>query len=643
MSKEYTIFVLDASKSMDIASQENQNNTDLEICTEFVFDYLRRQLLKNRKSDRFGLILFSSNHIEELYENKPLSLETVRFYHSRVKSFHERDCNLGNGRNDVTDALKSALDQFDKNLHLKFIRNLFLLTNGELSLGNGSMNSDWQLYKDTIESAKIDITMGICDLDSNVNKSTSKEKVIHMLKRISKEWGYSKVRDLKQLTHTRPPLKLVGPRNACTGKLTFATHQEAFGPDPATDKAGIKIEIQVFPAVKSESLPSGHEYHVDTENETFTTIKRSTTYYIKSGNEDELEGEVGLPEQEESQTLKIEQYDTTPGFKYSPRDVIALQPELQTVATLLSNPGIDILGFIPDDNLPSAYLTDESFYVVPNSSYEGKNKILFNSMIVSLLEMKSIAIVRYVSSNDNEVKICAAFPQKAALGGNIGYTFLLTRLAMKEDEKIGNFPNLTQKKTEIKQEDEDEIRKEEPDRDASDELMEKFITSRKLQESSQFDPTILKNGKVGLTKSESVGAPLNEDTDLSSALLASNPVARKFNYYLQKIIIKSLEKDSLLKFVSEDQFIENHLSKDEETTIFNTRNVLDNQLLYTTDETDIDDIAVKLRNALMVQYKTQKKQVKQKAGQKFDYLMQPENPIDAEFDEFFDIEDVLGN
>lgn len=214
---------------------------------------------------------------------------------------------------------------------------------------------------------------------------------------------------------------------------------------------------------------------------------------------------------------------------------------------------------------------------------------------------------------------------------------------MKEDEKIGNFPNLTQKKTEIKQEDEDEIRKEEPDRDASDELMEKFITSRKLQESSQFDPTILKNGKVGLTKSESVGAPLNEDTDLSSALLASNPAARKFNYYLQKIIIKSLEKDSLLKFVSEDQFIENHLSKDEETTIFNTRNVLDNQLLYTTDETDIDDIAVKLRNALMVQYKTQKKQVKQKAGQKFDYLMQPENPIDAEFDEFFDIEDVLGN
>ncbi|EGW34325.1 uncharacterized protein SPAPADRAFT_134615 [Spathaspora passalidarum NRRL Y-27907] len=644
MSKEYTIFALDASKSMGRHSSHPEKS-DLTLASDFVFDYLNRQLVKNRKSDRFALVLFSGHNVQILYENKPLSLAISREYNSKVLQFYYDDAKVENqdAKYQFSDALKLALEQFQISAHLKFSRNLFVLTNGELPF-NSFVTSDWSDYHDWVENYNITVTLGIINYTSGIKKSENKQGNERMCKEISEFGDRYLLYDMDTLLKARPPLKLIGPRVLCSAKLSFAGDAAQYWKLDLDDSGAVSMEIQVYPAIKLDKFAHGHEYYMDRENETLTQVKRSTTYYIKKTSDtnefqnDESDEVDDLIKEEE--TIPVSSFDCTPGFKFSPRDILAVNSDLQEVATLISKPSIDILGFIKKEKFPVAYHTDESLFVLPSSHMGGKNKSSFDCLVQALLELESIAIVRYTQYKDSEVKLCAAYPSKVKLDGSSARVLLLIRIAMKEDEKIGRFPSLT-KPNENMQSDNNETSKK-IDRVAADNLMEQLIKSKKLKDEKILKDT-LDNRKVGLLRSESIGTPVTDGTGLSELLMSSNPGGRKFNHYLSKIISKSLSTKSLFNFLNEEKFVENYLSKDESTVLFTTQNVLDSSLIYTGEETKENSITEKLRKELDVEYITQRKESNRKAGRKYDSIYGQDPKNDANFDEYFDIDDLLAS
>lgn len=610
MSKEFTIFVVDASKYMGITDRD-ATASDFLRALKFAIDFFNQQLMKNRKSDRYCLVVYSGNTIKVLYDNAPLSLTQVKTYRSTMIEIHENDAGAA-PKYDLVDALFRALDQFKINSHYKFTRNIYLITNGVLPIGKNKLVPE---YVDMVSNLNINITFVLINNDGNEHAQNS-------LRNLCGNFKNSNLVSFKELMTAGPALRLITPKCITEGYFGFGELGNT-----SEIKNMVHLNIQVYPAVRVQSQMSGHEYYVDPKLKQRSKIERSTYYYTRTEDnldEDEDEEEDGVETSDTLERTIVPRAECTPGFKYSHRDILALTLELTEVATLPTYPSINVLGFMKTNNFCYAYFTQDAMYVIPHQKDSERNRLTFNSMVTAMIELNYIALVRFVQKPDGEVQVCAAFPKKVALGNQIGEVLLLVRIAMKEDEKIGRFPDLNN-----------------TDDNSVDELMESFISSKKLRD-EHFDADIIDNHMIGLLNSTSTSKPSSKDTTLDNLLLSSNPAARRFNYYFRKILDKSLQEESLETFLQKDKFVERYLSIDEPHTLFNLDSILDckEELLYTLDSTKADTITMNLQKKLDVKYKTQHKL--EKKSKPFNATSKPQ-PNDGKFGEYFDIEDILEN
>ncbi|RCK62208.1 ATP-dependent DNA helicase II subunit 2 [Candida viswanathii] len=609
MSKEYTIFVLDGSKSMDCVS-DGERDTDFQRALRYIFGYFMQQLIKNRKSDRLALIVYSGSSTDVFYNNSTFSLSNVESYYTDSIRFHEGDAG-STGRFDMVDALYQALGLFSKNIKNKFTRNLYLFTNGALPVGDINRIAP---YKDMINDSAISITLALLAHDKNQETKTVMDDLTTQLKNTT-------MIDFDKMVNTGPPLKLIGPRCQTESYMGLGEIGSA-GED--FDKM-VHLQVQVYPGVRVQSQVSGHSYYIDPELGNVTKVSVDSQYYIKKTSdleeEDENEPDSQGKAEERERVLRA---DCTPGFKYSNRDVLALSQELDEATTLETTASINLLGFYPKDKFPFAYLTDESHYVIPNPKYQEDNRIGYNSLVKAMIDLNYVALVRYVAKENLEVQVCTAFPREVVLGDQTGNILVLVRAAMKEDEKIGRFPKLEEAKD-----------------SNGDDLMEQFIKSKRLRNDVNFNPYVIDNDKISLTQSEPGSKPITDETSLDKMLLSSNPATRRFNYYLEKILFQSLRlENSLKEFLREDKFVEKYLSKGEQSTLFNLDSILDahEKFLYTSDHENANEIALKLQSKLDVKYKIQAKPEPKKRAYTTAFGPQPN---DGKFDEYFDIEDLL--
>ncbi|KAL6454496.1 YKU80 ATP-dependent DNA helicase II subunit 2 [Candida maltosa Xu316] len=590
----------------------NDSESDFVKSQKFVFNYLNQHLIKNRKSDRFGLVVYSGSAIEVLYENAPLTLEKLQLYYSYLQEFHTNDPG-DEDKYDVHDALVTAFQEFEKTLRYKFSRNLYLVTNGVLAVDE---SKNIEAYTDLIKDNNINVTLSLIPNDTNSETSD----VFHDL-----QDGLDNVRfvDFNELYNSNSPLKLVAPKCITDGYLGFA--------ELGNTRQGIEnmvhLDIQVYPGVRSQTQTHGHEYYIDPTTKKISKVSRVPHYFIKKTNDSEDLNEDDLDEDGNEvnlvETIPVERSDCTSGFKYSNRDVLALSSELLDASTLETSPSINILGFIDHAKFPYAYLTDESSYVIPHREKLEDNRLGFNSLVLAMIETKCNALVRYVPKLDDEIQVCVAFPRKVRIDGVFGHILVLTRIAMKEDEKIGIFPKLEDSASE-----------------GVDDLMEQFIKSKKLRD-SDVDTDIISNSKIALTQSDGTRPPTTPETSLDDILLSSNPANKRFNYYFQKILWASLQKESLYDFLTESNFVQKYLSVDEPHTMFNLNSILDSpeKFLYTHAHEKSNDISRKLQEKLDIKYKTQTKPGKRKREPGVSFG--GPQPNDGKFDEYFDIEDIL--
>ena len=627
MSKEYTIFVLDASKSMDVKSH-GETKSDFARVLQYTFGYFTQQLIKNRKSDRFALILYSGSTFDVLYDNSVLTYGVVQTYYTDSIQFHKRHTNDAQ-KVDLIDALYQALNLFRSTIRLKFVRNLYLLTNGVLPVGTMDRIL---LFQQMIKEYEINTTL-LLIANANTNNQTTNS----VLTTLTKEFNNTKLFDFDQVISLSQTPKLVSPRCITEGCLGFGIL------DGLTEQAGtgIHLQVQVFPGVKASNQTSSTSYYIDPVLNQATKVDTALLLYIKKtsalDDDEDAEDAEDAEDPDESNTketdpqgksgeekISVSWDDCTPGFKYSHRDLLAITPELEAATTLETSPSLDILGFYEKHKFPYAYMTEESTYVIPHQQYHEGNRLGYNSLIRAMIDLNYVALVRFVGKQDAEVQVCVAFPRNVAIGKQQGSILVLVRVAMKEDEKIGHFPKL-----------------EETNDRTVDDLMELYVKSKKLRRDPNFNPYILDDARITQTHTEPVSKPTTADSTIDRILLARNPATDRFNYYLKKILFQSLAlSDPLSKFLQEEKFVAKYLSAGEKNTLFNMETILGTpeKFLYTNEHMDAGDIANQLQAKLDTRYILQSKQEKKKRAYDTAFGSQPN---DGKFEEFFDVEDLL--
>ncbi|KAI5963604.1 YKU80 [Candida pseudojiufengensis] len=611
-NKEYTTIVLDASNSMNSKSATTESKTDFELALEFSVNYLTNQLLKNRKSDRYAFVIYTSIESKYIYNDGPITLSYVKeFYDASIKMHHD-----DTGTGDKADIISSFSDALQNQIANKFIRNIYIITNG---LGNINEPNSLDYLNSILNLYTINTT---CIVLNNENNAHAKEIIQKFGGKLDSDFN---IYDYDEYMHAGPPVKLIGPRCVSDTYLSFA--EMGRGQD---NDLGVSLKIQIYPSIRCQNQVHGHEFIVDSDQNEISKVKRDTKYIIKKNSniEDEVYENLNLDEQtpnekEEDEEIVISNRDITPGFKYTQRNILPVSSELDQAATLGTTPGVNILGFISRANLPVAYLTEESNYVIPDMKLYNDNSTAFNSMVQALLDLDFVALIRFVQKPDDEVQICAGFPQEVKLGEKTGFVLIMNRLAMKEDEKMGNFLDLKKMKD-----------------DSTDLIMEDFIRGKQLN-NDQSTPNVLDNEKAGLTQSKSFTPSITRETTLEKILLSSSPANKRFNHYVNKILHKSLgQVKSLKDFVREKDFIETYLTADETNALLNLDNVLDTkeEIYYKTyDRQKDNEYDTKLKNLLDVKFKVRKKTNKRKRS--VEGFFGPET-TDG-FDEYFDVDDIL--
>ena len=676
-SKEITTFIVDLSPSM--ANKSNGRNiSDLDYGLKYFYDIVTNKVLRGRKTDYISIITCHSNKTDnpfssgDSFKNIEVVSNKIAPTYDDLRKYKEilrpNATEIKEDEGDCFESMLVGIGLLKDTQKLKFVRNVVVITNAESKIKSFETKVA-DATRNAINEMNINVVLNGIDFDTEgfkfPDKSPEKAKNESGWASVFYTYKTGEVYTTAQIVESilhNPPLKKVKPMRAFKGQLRFGSDHcnKNENPDyaPELDQTCITLNVELYPALKSEKLPSGHQYTIDPENDTVDKIKYAKDYFIKlvsskdedDENDDEVQKRRYADDEEKEgdlETISINANEWTDGFKYSNYDLLTLDEDLLNSAKLASDPGMDILGFIKMEDLPYAYLTGESYYLLPEATCSYKNLVAFNGLCQSLVDLEGLALIRYVQKPNDEIKVCILIPSKIKVNERFVYAFILIRLPFREDEKIGKFPLLTSIKTTsgksftsnndssdnpIKQENDEESTNETnlPSA-ATNSLMESFILSRDLDEkekgkdneSNDSDTFFVENNKVTLSNDSLISFPKLSHFGVSSRLLVSSPAIHKFNLNIKKIIIKSLESGNLHEYLNNPNFIQDNLISNENyrsgpsTNLFNLSNVL--KINSTSNDewlTDVNknskNVAKKLIKELGIKYVKQEDEARKK-------------------------------
>lgn len=612
-SKEFTVFAIDLSPCMG-EYNNGRKITDLEFGLKYFYNHVSDLIIKDRKQDRIAVVLCHSpitknlhsnenslNNIQVIYKNEQFTYQDLK---ECSKQFVANSQPIKEIEGDCLETMLVGVGLFKETVKYKLTRNLVIITNANSPVN--TFNS--KLADATVQAiTKMNINVYLNCIDMNDEKAgkMKKENIDNWSKLIKLYNGkIFDTFDANRAILYQPPLKKVRPVLSFLGNLRFGGAIEELFSNVSHDTVSndnITIGVQVVPAVKVDGITPSHQFVVNRGN--VDSIGDDLTYYIKNSDQkiDSKKDENKSEEANDDEKQIISRGEWDDGFRYSNMDMIALDKELMKSTKLPIRIGMDIYGFIKKKNLPFAYFTKEASYVIPCTTTSKKNLVSFNALCKSLIDLKTVALVRYVPNPSKDVETCALSPQMFTVDGGIVYGFILVRLAYKEDEKIGRFPNLTSVTTSSgtsvssgtephSTKDEDKSSKNLhsllPSASAN-ELMESYILSKDLDniQDQKIDDITLNNPKVSLVESDRFPLPNQHSQEFKDILTTSSPAIHKFNFNLKKILIKSLKEDNMHEYLNDKNFIQKVLVPSEEesnealehkrpTNLFNLSNVL---------------------------------------------------------------------
>lgn len=538
--KELTVFVVDLHPS---AKQSH----------DYLFDVLAGKLLKGLKTDYISVLAYHSPRTEHKLAEKGVfpGIEVLVDFEvptydllANLKKTLTPNESWESSQSDSFQSLIFSLSLLEETKKKAFTRNVVVLTAETSPLE--SLNEE---KADGIPRLLQGLNVNLITVIAGAKTETGLSNRWSLMNSAFSKFVLLTSAEAQRVAKSESSNKKVRPMSIYRGELRFSANfqdiidQRAYNAE--ADDCALAWPVEVFPAAKKDvTSTSMHDYLL--ENGELIRLERKSTHYVWSKNDEYQRPE--YPEDEDVDSKKfdkvaVESKDFTSGFKFSNFDLIALDEDLMDSARLKIFTAFDILGFVKQANIPQAYLTGESFFVVPEKSASLRTSLNHSAFVKAIYELKAAALARFVRKQAKEIELGVLFPIKVDDGGTFSHNFLLIRLPFKEDEKIGNFPPL-QASNDLES-------------DASS-LMEQFIKSQTYLGGETKDNYPLVSKRVTMRTSENSKLPLpgSEETD---PFLVSSPAQARFTRYMKTILVKSLTADNLDDFFQQKEFVNNVL------------------------------------------------------------------------------------
>ena len=363
-SKEATVFIIDVGKSMS-TRHAGREETDLEWAMRYIWDRITTTVATGRKTAQIGVIALCSDktsndldnddgyqHISVLQPISQILMTNIRDLRSLIKP-----SNTDQG--DAFSALVVAIQMITLHCRkLQYIRQIVLVTNG-----HGSMDADDldeisnKLVKDGIEL----VILGV-DFDDETfafkeeNKSSLKRQNEAMFRDLAEKSGgtFGTLAEAVEELGT-PRIKSVRPTPTFKGALTLG--------DVEKYDSALSINVERYPrtmmahpmsattfAIKSETtgdstaqssatVRNGDPAHPGLDQNSLAAVKMTRMYQIDD------EGAPGGKRQ-------VDREDLAKGYTYG-RKAVPISESEQNVTAFETIPGLDIMGFIPAENVSS--------------------------------------------------------------------------------------------------------------------------------------------------------------------------------------------------------------------------------------------------------------------------------------------------
>lgn len=563
--KELTVFVVDLHPSAVLAH-------------DYLFDVLAGKLLKGLKTDYVSVVAYHSPTTEHKLKEKGVfpGIEVLVDFevptYEQLVSLRKKirpNYSWETSQSDTFQSLIFSLSLLEETKKKMFTRNVVILSAEASPLE--SLNDEKAAgIPRLLQGLSVNLVLTVAGLEKE-SKSRTRWSLL--------EPAFSKFvlidsEEAKFLAQNVPPSRKTRPMSVYKGELRFGANfadvinQKSY--DAETDDNALAWPVDVYPAAKRETASTSmHDYILD--NGELIRLERKSTHYVWSKNEEYQRPE--YPDEEDVDTKKfdkveVESKDFTSGFKFSNFDLIALDEDLKDSASLKIFSAFDILGFIKKDSIPLAFLTGESFFVVPEKSASLRTSINHSAFVKAIYDLEAVALSRFVRKQAREIELGALFPIIIKDGETSSYNFLLIRLPFKEDEKIGNFPLL------------EEL---EETKSQATSLMEQFIETRTHVGQDRKVSDSISTKRVTMRTSENSKLPL-PNTNEDDEFLVSSPAQVRFSSYVKTILIKSLEADDLNDHFQQKDFVNNVLRDGPQfTNFFNVKNCL-NQVPNRNDD-----------------------------------------------------------
>lgn len=333
--------------------------------------------------------------------------------------------------------------------HLKYIKNIYVLTNARYSKPLEETEGDIEAIRDEMSKNNIQFKVLGVDFDDTENgiveseddgpidpRKKQSEAILKKLCEIpdSVFANAQEAVDSLQL----PSVKKVRPIKTFAGKLTLGDLTEY-----PIDNC-ISIDIEAFPATRVATASTAVAYATAgkpaasqatqgspdaklsaLKKQGLQEVKRLTEFYVVDENDPEVKTEV-------------EAEDVKSGYRFGPDIVVLTEEEEQVIKLRSQEPAsMMIVGFVKENMIPRYMSMSNTDYVV-GAKGEPEATMALSSLIHALFLEKSAAIVRLVQKDGKDAQMCALTP---VIEENLE-CLVLTHLPFAQDQRHYRFPPL---------------------------------------------------------------------------------------------------------------------------------------------------------------------------------------------------------
>ncbi|KAG5437562.1 hypothetical protein PCANB_000990 [Pneumocystis canis] len=472
--KEATVFVIDLGHQMG-NYQKGRTQNDLEWALNYVWNKISSKVLSGRKTDSVGIVGFKTDETnndmgdDEFYRNISVLCPIQQITIKQIKELKKL---LIPSHTDIGDAISAVIigiDLLSKYCrHLKYIKNLILITNG-LSHMNFS---DLEKIAYQIKYMSINFSIFGIDFDSHSYgykedfKSSIKmnnEKNLLNFAKICNGTFNSMIEVMNSLDEY--DFKKVHPVSLFNGTLTIGDSQNYLDI--------IEIMVQRYPRTRLAKVVSAHKYNVIEESSKSTnnneqSIKINTN---SDGEKSEHFSEVSIIKsykiEEDGSQKEISKDDVESGYIFG-KTIIPTNVIDKEAIKYKTDIELTILGFIRNKSFSRFIAIGESNIIVPAKA-DLNAKMSLSSLINAMLKTDTLALARIVTRVNKHPEIIIMAP---SVEDNFECLIELT-LPFADDCKNFKFPSI--KKCQIVPD-----KKTDSSIEDINNLMEKYVTKMDL-------------------------------------------------------------------------------------------------------------------------------------------------------------------